>query len=123
MLIRVKQKVGDLGWKVDGILVRHNYNSGAFEADDETAKRLIAKGYVEAVENETATVQTAPVAVNVEETEDKKDLSEMTLKELREVATERGIKPGRLSKADLLSLLMEETEEAKVNVNPTDTVV
>ncbi len=58
MNIRIRRGAGNYGHNVNGIIRPKSYDSGAFEVDDATARRLCARGIAEAVE----TAETAPVA-------------------------------------------------------------
>ncbi|MBR6873029.1 MAG: hypothetical protein IKN17_05945 [Ruminococcus sp.] len=79
---------GIYGLHIGGRLCPKNKESEPFEVDDREAERLVSLGVAEIVSTEEDAVN-----VPVEEPEDTEldDLSSKSVKELREIAKERGI--------------------------------
>lgn len=119
MLVRVKKLLGNYGHVENGVIIPKTYSSGAFQVSEEKGRELIARGIVDAVGAENAPAVTAPApapapvpAPTPELVEAEEEPEEMTLKELRALARERGMKGyARLSKQELIRELEQAEEE------------
>ena len=114
MLVRVKKVMGTYGHVKDGHIVPMTFSSGAFEVTGEKGRELVLRGIVDVVGADEAPATTAttpePASAKVEE---KEEPQEPTLKELRDLARERGMKGyARLSKQELMRELANAEEEA-----------
>lgn len=112
MLVRVKKTIGTYGLPVGKSVRPVTHASGPFEVTEEKAQELIRRGIVDVVEELPAALPsahldapTAPSTVLVPEPEEV-DLATLTIKELRALATERGVKwTATTRKADLIAAL------------------
>lgn len=112
MLVRVKETVGTYGLLVGKAVRPVTHKSGPFVVSREKAQELIRRGIVDVVEElPAATAEahlgapTASSPVLVPEPEEV-DLATLTIKELRALATERGVKwTATTRKADLIAAL------------------
>lgn len=112
MLVRVKKTIGTYGLPAGKSVRPVTHASGPFEVSDEKAQELILRGIVDVVEELPAAASsahldapTAPSPVLVPEPEEV-DLATLTIKELRALATERGVKwTATTRKADLIAAL------------------
>ena len=101
MLVRVKKTVGTYGLQVGCAVRPVTHASGAFEVSAAKAQELLQRGIVDVVE--TATPAHAKVAQ-----EPAQDLSTLHVKQLRAIATERGVEwTARTSKAELINLIQQ----------------
>lgn len=128
MLVRIKKGIS-YGLKVGKILRQKTWESYAFELDDKKAQDLIQRGIADRVDEESTPAAKAPQkaaqpAKTPDPVEPDEDLSEKTVKELREIATARGVKnASRMNKSELLAELDGTAEAATVDVNPESAVV
>lgn len=100
MLVRIKKTVGTYGLQVGCAVRPVTHASGAFEVSEAKAQELLQRGIVDVVE--AATPAPAPVAQEPEQ----QDLSALSVKELRAIATERGVKwTAKTGKAELIKLI------------------
>lgn len=129
MLVRIKKEIGTYGWKVGKILNVMDWTEGPFDPGDKKAQDLIQRGIADPVEEVPTPAAKAPQkAAQPAKTPDPvkpdEDLSEKTVKELREIAVARGVKnASRKSKAELIAELEGTEEAATVDVNPESAVV
>ncbi len=115
MLVRVKRIMGTYGHVKNGLVEPKTFSSGAFEVSEEKGRELVARGIVDVVGavQAPATTAAAPAPEPEPETEKEAKLEEMSIKELRKVARERGMKGyARLSKKELIIELEKAEAEA-----------
>lgn len=113
MLVRVKKTLGNYGHVLNGIIVPKNYASGAFEVSDAKAKELLCRGIVDVVGAVAAPATETPAKEEpTEEEAPAPDLSEMSIKELRAMAKERGMRGYMtIKKTALIEALSEQVQE------------
>ena len=100
MLVRIKKTVGTYGLQVGCAVRPVTHASGAFDVSDAKAQELLQRGIVDVVE--TATLAPAQVAQEPAQP----DLNALSVKELRAIATERGVKwTAKTGKAELIKLI------------------
>lgn len=100
MLVRIKKTVGTYGLQVGCAVRPVTHASGAFEVSEAKAQELLQRGIVDVVD--TATPAPAPATQEPEQ----QDLSALSAKELRAIATERGVEwTARTSKTELIKLI------------------
>lgn len=103
MLVRIKKTVGTYGLQVGCAVRPVTHASGAFEVSAAKAQELLQRGIVDVVE--TATPEPAQVAQEPEQPY----LVALSVKELRAIATERGLKwTAKTGKAELIKLIEHE---------------
>lgn len=127
MLVRIR-KYASYGWKV-GKKLEQIQGGKVIELDDKKAQDLIQRGIADPVEEVPTPAAKAPQkasqpAKTPDPVKPDEDLSEKTVKELREIAVARGVKnASRKSKAELIAELEGTEEAATVDVNPESAVV
>lgn len=113
MLIKIVK--GVYGHREKNIIVPKSEKDGAFELDNALAERLILKGVAVEVEQSTSIL---PLS-NADKEENALDT--LTLKELKQIALDRGMKKKEVDKfkkkADLIAELEKIDESATLQLN------
>lgn len=153
-MLTVKIISGTYGCKIKGRIVPKDFTSEPFELEDAEAKRLVSLGVAEIITEGVATggngKETNPPSVNPSNDEngsngenegenditghlDAEQLEEMTIKELKALATDMGIDTGKFKvKADYIQAIVavevsapadEENGENPPDISPEAPVV
>lgn len=84
---------------------RYGMGSGCFEVEDDVAARFVKKGVAVYDNNSTASLATQALNVAGGNVENEKNLEEMSLKELKALAKEKGIDVDGNKKEDFINAL------------------